>query len=101
MQHQSNLALAVGHLNASVGRVLTSEQLASALRAGSSRNVSPSPAVAALIRSLFIELAPELILRCAAEADADVQHVNQLYRETLADALPRARAWENSVEHFL
>ncbi|PPU86933.1 hypothetical protein XpopCFBP1817_18725 [Xanthomonas populi] len=101
MRHQSNLELAVGHLNASVGRVLTPEQLATALRAGSSRTVSSSPTAAALVSSLFVELAPELIFRCAAEADADVHRVNQLYRETLADALPRARAWENSVEHFL
>ena len=34
MRHQSNLELAVRHLNASVGRVLTPEQLATALRAG-------------------------------------------------------------------
>lgn len=101
MRQQSNLELAVGHLNASLGRVLTVEQLASALRAGSVRRTSPSPAAAALISSLFTELAPNLILRCAAEAGADVEQVNQLYEEALADALPRAPAWETSVGHFL
>lgn len=104
MQQQTNLDLAVSHLNASVGSVLTAEQLAVALRAGSAHHAHhapPSATAAALISSMFTELGPGLILRCAVEAGADVQHVNQLYEEALADAIPRAPAWEQSVEHFL
>lgn len=101
MRQQSGLELAVGHLNASVGPVLTTGQLASALRAGSTRHLSAPPIAAALIRSLFAELPPGLILRCTVEAAADVRRVNELYREALADALPPVRAWETSVEHFL
>ncbi len=92
--------LAVSHLNVPVGTAVLSDQLATALRAGSTRDI-PAPSAAALILSLFNELTPNLILLCAAEAGADVQHVNQLYREALADAFPPAPVWENAVRAFL
>lgn len=101
MNPNSGLELAIGHLNASAGPVLTAEQLAEALRAGSTHDLPLAPAAAALIGSLFAELSPELILRCTAEASADVQHVNRLYRETLGQAFPPVPAWERSVEHLL
>lgn len=101
MRQQSGLALAVGHLNASVGPVLTREQLASALRAGSTRDIPVSPTAAALIKSLFAELPPDLILRCTTESGADLLRVNELYLEALADALPPVPTWETSVEHLL
>ena len=101
MRQQSSLELAIGHLNAPIGPVLNALQLASALRAGSTRHLSASPTAAALIGSLFAELSPDLILRCTAEAAADVLHANRLYHESLADAFPRVPAWEASVEHLL
>ena len=101
MRQQAGLELAVRHLNASVGPVLTARQLAAALHAGSTRNLPMSPAAAALVGSLFAELPPDLILRCTTEAAADVRRVNALYREALADAFPPVQAWEASVEHFL
>ncbi|MFT4179701.1 MAG: hypothetical protein QM612_09615 [Thermomonas sp.] len=101
MRQQSGLELAVRHLNASVGPVLTTGQLASALRAGTTRDLPVSPTAAALISSLFAELPPDLILRCTVEAAADVHCVDALYRESLADALAPVRAWETSVEHLL
>ena len=101
MKSQSALQLAVKHLNASVGQVLSPEQLASALRAGTVRGMTAAAPAAALVSSVFTELSPELILRCAEEAHTDVLRVNQLYRESLADKLPRAETWEHSVGHFL
>ncbi len=101
MNRQSALALAVTHLNASVGPVLCAEQLASALRAGSVRHVAMSSAGAALVGSMFTELPPSLILRCASEAYADVHSADRLYQEALADGLPPVREWEMSVEHLL
>lgn len=99
MQRQSNLMLAIGHLNASVGPVIHADELAAALRSGTTR---PAPVpVAALIHSLFNELSPDLVMQCAAEARADVRQVNNLYREALADSFPRAPRWENSVRPFL
>lgn len=97
----SNLELAVIHLNASVGPVLKVDQLASALRAGSTHHVVHDATAAALISSLFNELSPDLILQGAAEAGADVHRVHQLYREALADNLPPVPAWEKAVEPFL
>jgi hypothetical protein len=94
------LNVAVGQLNASVGNVVSADQLASALRAGSVHHLS-STLVGALINSIFAELPPDLILRSAAEAGADVHAVDRLYRATLADALPPSPRWERAVEPFL
>lgn len=94
-----NLDLAVQHLNASVGAVLTREQLAQALQEGSVGRIDSK--AGALISSLFAEIDPALILRCAREAEADLLHVEHLYRESLADAMPSVPQWEQSVAHLL
>lgn len=96
----SHLDLAVTHLNASIGPALNAEQLAAALRSGSCKGASTSTAAAA-ISSLFVELTPNIILQCAAEAGADLHQVNALYLESLADFMPPSSEWEASVEHLL
>lgn len=51
--HQGgSLGLAVTHLNASTGPLLTTEQLAASLRAGSAAALAGSPAASALVRYL-------------------------------------------------
>lgn len=99
MQQQSNLMLAIGHLNAPVASGIRVDQLANALRLGTTR--SASRLAAALIHSVFNEITPNLILQCAAEAGADVRCVNHLYREALADDFPPAPLWENAVRPLL
>jgi hypothetical protein len=101
MNAQHWLNLAVTHLNAPVGEVLTTEQLALALRQGSVASLSKYPEAVALISSLFGELPPQLILHAAAEAHADLLHVERLYEESLAAAMPRVTRWEHAVEHML
>jgi len=101
MGSTSPLTLAVSHLNASVGQVLDTAQLSHALRTGSVRQMPAPPLAAALVSSVFVELSPSLIVQCAAEANAELSQVNQLYRETLADALPPVRAWEDAIGHLL
>jgi ABC-type amino acid transport substrate-binding protein len=97
----SSLGLAVTHLNASVGAVLTAEQLAQALRAGSVDALHDEPTAAALVAYLFVELNPRLIALCAFEADTDVAHAHQLYQEGLLHAMPRVAAWENAIQYLL
>lgn len=101
MNPQHWLDLVVTHLNVPVGNVLTADQLALALRKGSVASLSDSPHAAALISGLFAELSPQLILHAAAEAKADLAHVEQLYRESLAASMPRVASWEHAVEHML
>ena len=98
--NSSALELAVTHLNASIGRVLSTEQLAAALRSGSLRAIQ-DPIASAAAAYLFVETAPSLIAACAAESGADLAHANMLYRETLGEHLAQAPAWEQSVEHML
>lgn len=96
-----SLAVAVGHLNAPVGKVLTEGQLADALRAGSVQGLASSPVAAALVSSLFAELSPSLILACAVEARADMAQVQRLYEESLADGMPPVERWQETVGGLL
>ncbi len=99
--HSSSLGLAITHLNAPVGNCLTEAQLADALRAGSVAPLADSPTAAALLRYLFVELEPRLIVLCAYEAGTDVAHANMIYQENLQNAMPRVPAWEKSIEFLL
>ncbi|GGA43016.1 hypothetical protein [Dyella nitratireducens] len=101
MNSQHWLRLAVTHLNVPVGNLLTTDQLALALRQGTVASLSNNPDAAALISSLFTELSPQLILHAAAEAKADLLHVEQLYQESLSASMPRVADWEHAVEHML
>jgi hypothetical protein len=94
------LDLVVTHLNASIGKVVSSDQLAAALKAGSLSAIA-DPLAAAAVAYLFVEISPALIARCARFTGADLVRVNCLYLETLEDRLPRVLAWEESVEHLL
>lgn len=100
-QSSGGLELAVCHLNASVGSKLSTDQLALALRTGTAFHKGFQPIASALILSMFNELTPDLIMRCAADADADVRQVDQLYHEALADFSAPAPAWEKAVKHSL
>jgi hypothetical protein len=93
------LELAVTHLNAPVGAVVTVEHLAQALRSGSVAGLDER--VAAVIAYLFVELNPGLIARCAYEAGSDLRRANELYKESLADHLPRVPDWESSIAHLI
>jgi hypothetical protein len=54
--------MAVTHMNAPVGSVLTIEQLAKAFRTGSVDAITDSPTAAALVSYLFVELDAKLIV---------------------------------------
>ena len=96
-----NLNLAVTHLNAPVGSVLTVAQLANALRAGSVGAINELSA-AALVGYLFVELDPQLIVLCAYEAGTDAAHAHRMYQEgRLLHAMPQVPNWENAIEYLL
>jgi hypothetical protein len=96
----SGLDLAVAHLNAPVGPVLTREDLMSALRAGRLVAIK-HPEAAALATYLFVELDPSLIVRCMRETGSDLRRANDLYEDTLRAKAPRSLSWEHSVEGLL
>jgi hypothetical protein len=100
-QTQSNLQMVVAHMNASVGPILSTEQLATALRTGSVQAIQESPVAAGLMAYLFVEVEPRLIALSAHEAGADIVLANQLYKEGLAKGMPRVSAWEESIGHLL
>jgi hypothetical protein len=96
----SALDLAVTHLNAPVGRVLTPADLSEALKSGSVASIHRADA-AALITYMFVELDPSLIIRCVNELRSGLIAANGLYEETLKANAPRSPAWEKSVRHLL
>jgi hypothetical protein len=93
------LELAVTHLNAPVGPLVSVEHLVQALRSGSVEGLDEM--VGAVISYLFVELSPGLIARCAYEAGSDLRQANELYKESLADHLPRVLDWENAIAHLI
>jgi hypothetical protein len=101
MNPTSNLEMAIAHLNAPVGPVLTVDHLAKILRAGTTAALVDEPAAAAVASYLFVEIDPRLISLCATEAKADMGHVNMFYQETLRQSVPAVPAWEKAVEFLL
>src|SRR5687768_14837848 len=96
----SGLDLAVTHLNAPVGQVLTRDELSSALKSGQLSPIHRQGA-ASLVSYMFAELEPALITRCVNEAKSDLKRANDLYRDTLRAKAPRSIKWEQSVGHLL
>jgi hypothetical protein len=101
LNNQESLGMAVTHLNASVGPVLTVEQLAQALRAGTTADITDSPTAVSLVNYLFVEVEPKLIVMCAREAGSDVRRANMLYQASLAQAMPKVLSWENSTRYLV
>ena len=92
------LDLAVTHLNASVGPVLSSAQLATVLRTASLDSLIESSTAAGVVSYLFVEIEPRVIALCAYEAGTDLCHANALYESLLRDSMPRVAAWEEYVK---
>lgn len=89
-----------GHLNAPSGPLITAADIARALRAGSVEHLDGNSAGRAALLSMFIEAEPSLILACTREADADWRSADALYRQSLADGLPRVPRWESVVQRW-
>ncbi|HEX2493401.1 MAG TPA: hypothetical protein VHK24_06460 [Steroidobacter sp.] len=96
----SAVDLAVTHLNAPVGRVLTKTEFADAFKAGTLRAVHRHESVA-LLCYLFVEFDPQLIIRCVNELRSGLLKANELYNDTLRANAPRSLNWERSVAHLL
>jgi hypothetical protein len=96
----SGLGIAVTHLNAPYGKVVTEEQLALALRSGTVHMEGIPYKSGAIITSLFTESTPNLIMRCIKDAGATIESAQALYLETTKDWY-RCPEWEEAVQHLL
>jgi hypothetical protein len=96
----SGLGIAVTHLNAPYGKVVSEEQLALALRHGTVHIAGISETAGAIITSLFTESTPNLIMRCIKEAGATIESAHALYLETTKEWY-RCSEWEEAVQHLL
>jgi len=88
-------ALISTHLNAPYGAVLTESDVVASLKYG--RLSGQSELANAVLGGLFVEVQPQLIARCALEANTTLVQANRLYLDTLAHAFPRCPQWEAAV----
>jgi len=79
---------------------VTAADIARALRNGSAEHLKSNSGGRAALLSMFIEAEPSLIIACAREADADWRSADALYRQALADGLPRVPRWESVIRSW-
>ena len=99
LEYMNAAALISTHLNAPFGAVLVEVDVLNSLRNGYLS--AQSERANAILGSLFVEVAPRLIAKCALEANSTVRQANLLYLDTLAHAFPRCPQWETSVEFLI
>ncbi len=87
------------HLNTSIGAILVEADVINSLKNGYLSGQSEK--VNAVLGSLFFEIEPRLIAKCALEANSTVKQANFLYLDTLAHGFPKCPLWESSVEFLV
>ena len=94
------LELAVTHLNAPYGDIVSVQDLAAALVNGTVNGVATRvPSAASVLGRLVVEVSPALIGRCMVAAGATFASVRALYKESCSQC-GRVPAWERAVEHL-
>jgi hypothetical protein len=96
MKTTSHLEMIATHLNAPYGDVVTTADLALALRAGSLTEVR-SDLSRALLMTMFIECAPQSILSAALQAGGSWRTVRALYQATVAAGMQSVKDWETGA----
>lgn len=97
--HQHGISMAVAHLNAPYGEIVSPGDLIESLSQGELRAASPK--AAAILSYLFVEVEPRLVMRCAMESGSSLPMANQLYSDTIKGGAPRSALWESSVKALL
>jgi hypothetical protein len=75
-------------------------RLSRALKEGTLSAVD-SATSANVLTYLFVELEPQLIIRCVNELRSGLILANWLYKETVMSNAPPSPAWEKAVQHLL
>ena len=92
----SAAGLIATHMNAPYGPLIQDADVIASMRNG---KLSAASADAnAILGGMFGEVEPNLIVRCALEADVPLKQVDALYRDTLAWGFMRCPAWERAAE---
>ncbi len=87
------------HMNVPYGRIVSVQDVVASLRAG--RMSAATKEANEILAALFIENAPDLILRCADEEGVSITTVRQLYQDTLARGLMPVLAWEEATRALM
>jgi len=94
------LEIVATHLNAAAGPVVRPEQVKAALVAGDLGAIEDDLA-RALVAYMFVEISPELVMRCVQESGCAISSANSLYLSTLRDSVPACPSWEKAMETLL
>jgi hypothetical protein len=92
-------ALISSHLNAPFGAILMESDILESLKNG--RLSGQTEQANAVLGSMFVEVEPRLIARCALEAHVSIKQANLLYLDTIAHSFPKCPQWESSVEFLV
>ena len=94
----SAASLIATHMNAPYGRIVSAEDVVASFKSGvfaaSSKEAND------ILEALFIEVSPDLILKCAEQIQVPVEMVNHLYQAALDRGLMHSHAWENAARAF-
>lgn len=95
----SAASLIATHLNASVGEILCDSEVEDSLRNGCIKGLNVQSE--ALLGSIFVEIEPRLIAKCALEVGSSIDKANMLYLDTLKSGFPKCVLWEKSIGHLI
>ena len=87
------------HMNTPYGKILTPQDVVASLKSGNFNAATKDGNN--LLVSLFIEVEPDLILRCAHEIQAPLENVNRLYQRTLECGFFHSPEWEHAIAQLL
>ena len=94
----SAASLIATHMNAPYGRIVSAEDVVASFKSGvfaaSSKEAND------ILEALFIEVSPDLILKCAEQIQVPVEMASHLYQAALDRGLMHSPAWENAVRAF-
>lgn len=91
----SAASLIATHLNAPYGKIVSAGDVIASLKSG--QFAAASKEANGILEALFIEVSPDLILKCADQVDAPLDKVNDLYQMTLALGFMRSPNWEDAT----
>jgi hypothetical protein len=94
----SAASLIATHMNAPYGKIVSAGDVIESLKSGFF--AASSKEANGILEALFIEVPPDLILKCAEQIQAPLEKVNHLYQAALDRGLMHSHDWENAVGAF-
>lgn len=90
----STAALIATRLNVPYGDIVCEQDVVDTLKNGDF--LASTASAKQLLETLFIEVAPHIILKCAEQLNTPLEKLNKLYTKSVETYMPSMK-WENSM----